>query len=657
MPCPKCQKPIAIPSQSPEAIPPKSSESPELSPYRESNSPTPQIDSTALTKADYGDWDEVLANIPENPLDEHLSQIDWGQDGAQRQPEEPMFVSVEDESPRLPHQESWQSKDLAKRRQVLLVATIGILSSVLAGVGFWGFLSYMRSERVANHNGVESTPSEIPSQEKLSNDQSTNEGGDNSGIRRSETDTNPSTAEVPAVPDPAAQPTIPTEPTVSVEPLRPAAETSKPPAAEASDAGKMQESTAPLQEKLPDIFGPNGFGFLLDRTVKLPESGYATSPVPTDLDIARREEPPAAVFHPMAKPIPIWSEASSLKISRIKFNNEPLPRCMDLIGRLAGIGITVDWQQLRAASIDERIVVSYDGQDKNLSEILNEVLQTLNLSMQLSPSGMPMVVPVAKNPAAVESGAWDLKGYCKAGNEQNLAEQIIRLYELDEACIAANGQLQWKPGSSMVTMAKVKNTINQLASQLSPSVPKPFDIPSGFSLFDFEALRRSEEALKLKTPMNLVSAEAKGITEHLYAVAQATKVNLLIDWIHAWEHGLSPSESEYSVLRNRTLPQVSQKYLDEYALELVAIDHDTILLTTETARRQSYVVIPIKKSSDLRVEDLNRGIYILSPKDIDGRSKFKVEKLPGEEDIYFARICYPKVSQLEDSQLESTFGW
>jgi hypothetical protein len=37
-----------------------------------------------LTKEDYGDWDEVLANIPENPLDEHLSQIDWGQDGAQR---------------------------------------------------------------------------------------------------------------------------------------------------------------------------------------------------------------------------------------------------------------------------------------------------------------------------------------------------------------------------------------------------------------------------------------------------------------------------------------------------------------------------------------------------------------------------------------------
>lgn len=657
LPCPKCQKPIAIPSQSPEAVAPKSSGSQEPSAPREPNNPAPQMDSTALTKADYGDWDEVLANIPQNPLDEHLSQIDWGQDADQRQPEEPMFISVEDESPRLPHQESWQSKDLAKRRQVLLVASIGILSSILAAVGFWGFLSYMRSERVATNVGMESPPPEIPSQEKPSSDPSTRANGENLEIPKSETDTNPSNAEVPAVSDPSIQPSIPTEPTVSIEPLKSSTETSKPPAEEVSEAANKPESTGPLQEKLPDIFGPNGFGFLLDRTVKLPESGYATSPVPTELDIARREEPLAVVFHPMAKPVPIWSETSSLKISRIKFNNEPLPRFMDLVGRLAGIGITLDWQQLRAASIDERTMVSYDGQDKSLAEILDDVLQPLNLIMQLNPAGMPLVVPRAKNAAALESGAWELKGYCKAGNEQSLAEQIIRLYELDETCTAANGQLQWKPGSSTVTMAKVKNTINQLASQLSPPVPKPFDIPSGFSLFDFEALRRSEEALMLKTPMNLVSAEAKGITEHLYAVAQSTKLNLLIDWIHAWEHGLSPSESEYSVLRNRTLPQVAQKYLDEYALELVAIDHDTILLTTETARRQSYVVIPIKKSSDLRVEDLNRGIYILSPKDIDGRSKFKVERLPGEEDVYFARICYPKVSQLEDSQLESTFGW
>ncbi|MFN7289362.1 MAG: hypothetical protein ACK5T6_02150, partial [Pirellula sp.] len=99
--------------------------------------PTPSFDSTALTKEDYGDWDEVLSNLTQNPLGLDPEQIDWS-------PMDPSdaasassipFQPIDTAPPQPSTASDWQNKNVKKRRQLLLVVTIGVLSSLLAGIG------------------------------------------------------------------------------------------------------------------------------------------------------------------------------------------------------------------------------------------------------------------------------------------------------------------------------------------------------------------------------------------------------------------------------------------------------------------------------------------------------------------------------------------
>jgi hypothetical protein len=169
LPCPKCQHLIAVPKQGPISAAPiasgVSSNSPETvtvppdapgpcnvrSVDVQRENPT-SYDSTAITKDDYGDWEEVLANLPENPLGIDPSQVDWGSPNFGASGEQIPFEPLETATS-LPKASSseWENQNLRKKRQILLVATIGILTSLLAVIAFFGFLQLMKG-RVANND-------------------------------------------------------------------------------------------------------------------------------------------------------------------------------------------------------------------------------------------------------------------------------------------------------------------------------------------------------------------------------------------------------------------------------------------------------------------------------------------------------------------------
>jgi len=116
------------------------------------------------------------------------------------------------------------------------------------------------------------------------------------------------------------------------------------------------------------------------------------------------------------------------------------------------------------------------------------------------------------------------------------------------------------------------------------------------------------------------------VTELMTIAFRDLDAELLIDWKSVWQHGLSPREEDNSVFRNRTLMQVSGKYLDE------------------------------RCESD-KLDDVKRALRLLTPKSIDGQSLFKFEPVAGLSDWYLARICRPRVSQIVEPELEMSFAW
>jgi hypothetical protein len=62
------------------------------------------------------------------------------------------FQPIDTVPPQPSSASDWQKQNVKKRRQILLVATIGVLSSLLAGIGFFGFLSFMKNDGSASSN-------------------------------------------------------------------------------------------------------------------------------------------------------------------------------------------------------------------------------------------------------------------------------------------------------------------------------------------------------------------------------------------------------------------------------------------------------------------------------------------------------------------------
>jgi hypothetical protein len=617
-----------------------------------------------MTKEDYGDWDEVLANIPQN-IHDNPESIDWGNPLEDHSPNAAVYVEPfrpEVASRPSSNDRAWQSQSVAKKRQLLLVATIGILSTVLAGLGFLAFLRSMAKpiakedknkieQKVENAASNKVADPPLPEPKLPTMETSTTQPSATPEDPNDKTESSDST--IPPNTDLSSTGQPNTDLPSTGLPVTP---NTRSPTTDQEPAPDSKLSQTEIDKKLSDLFGPTGFGELLSSSSTLTESGFGKKLTPQDLEIDDLSETKQLLFHPAPKVLPPWNEAiETQRLERIKFQDMSLATCMEFFSRATAVGITIDWESIRAAGLDEKMSLSCDLQKKNIKEILTELLDRQGLGIEVE-DGFPIVRPRTLD-APPPLVTLDLSGIVPNGSEQKLAEQLVMLWELEARCDASGGKMLWKPIATNIDVAKVRSTIELLTDMSTPK-PDGGKDQNAISrhLFDPNEWKEVRSLLNRKIGSSIVIPDKRGVTELMTIAFRELDAELLIDWKSVWQHGLSPREEDVSVLRNRTLTQVTGKYLDEFALELVPIARNSLWLTTESTRRQQFIIVPVQCAAD-KLEETKRALRPLAPKTIDGQSLFKFEPVAGLSDWYLARICRPRLSQIVEPELESTFAW
>jgi hypothetical protein len=329
---------------------------------------------------------------------------------------------------------------------------------------------------------------------------------------------------------------------------------------------------------------------------------------------------------------------------------------LELFGRLTDIGVTLDWQSCRANGIDENPTVQVKLESGNLHGLLQSLLAQHKLKLELDPNGFPHVVP-QEIPAQQEE-TWKLDEIVEPSKAKELATLLVAMWDVEPMCREENGAIVWSASASAIDKSKGFATLRQLAKSLGKPAPNwPGTARFAKSPFSLDAWKECRTVLAKTVPASVLQQESRCVTAILQSSAKEVHANIFIDWKSAWAHGLSPTEEAISVLRNRTLPMIANRYLLNYALELVPIDADTFLLTTGKSRQSNLCVVPIRLQPDQKLENVKRALSTLRPIASDGSSRLQVRLVPGQSDLYLARICPPNSVQVFKEEITDAFGW
>lgn len=383
-------------------------------------------------------------------------------------------------------------------------------------------------------------------------------------------------------------------------------------------------------------------------------ANLGTTQTTDDLDVQNAMVDIGNVYHPLPKTVPNWEDRSKLQFTSIRMQDASLLRCIDWFGRTTGVGITLDWQSLRAAGIDPSQKISFESQRKTAGEILGEIINTHHLEWSISPQGLPVV----RAPNAVIDSRmpkdWSVTQYVTTNNEAELCQQLLRLWGAESFCAYRNGSLNWTEQANPIDKANVLTSLLILAHLQNRTHAVPPDFQELFSPSLWQACF---DRLKKTVRKSTIAPDARPIPELLMTAASDIQVNLFIDWQHVWGHGLAPDEMAVMYLPGRTLPQISTRFLNNFGLELVPIASDSVWLTTADVRRKMIRVLPIRLSADMKFDDLKQSLLPLAPLGPDENSRYRLEPISGVPEFYWARICTPRTDQASDFNLIQTFGW
>ncbi len=606
------------------------------------------MDSTAMTKVGDVDWQELMAN-------EDLSTRveNGGETGLRfRSANEPDFIPIPStyvpifpmpasETGKPIHKQARQSSDLAKSRQILTLATIAITGTLFAILCFVVFLRMVGTK----DKPIVKAPSIAPS---------------DSGVSKLETDipselvqttnSNPD----PALDDPAqnglSTPLVPPETSndVSVPPPNLASLPVQPPP-DVPNGPKNDESYA-----ITSLF--SGLEVILGAG-KMSNDLSASNSALQELNIENAPESLAQAFYPMPKPIPNWDEKTKLVFPSFQVKDISLLRCFDMFGRMADIGITVDWQSCRVAGIDFGKKIDINERGKSIAELVEQIVLANGLAWRIDGSGLPVV---SAPQAAMESKVrvdWSIAGLFPDGSEVEGCSALIRLWGYENVCRFGEGQLLWSEHATPIEKANMQASLCELARVRNLAADHPWTQSTASPLiFSSSAWNHSFAALERRIGRTVFALEKRPIPDLLMTAAADLKLNLVIDWQSVWRHGLTPKESTAIVLGGRTFPQTARRFLNDYALEIVPVLDDTVWLTTREERRGLIRVVPVHLPKNYKLDDLRQSLRILSPVGTNDL-RFRVESVPGTEDLFFTRICSPRADQLNDPDVMIGLGW
>lgn len=658
--------------------------------------PAPQvINSAALTKEGNPAWDEMLAN--ESFLTPAESETDTSSRFRPMEDAAPLATTFTpptplapfDPSPALPlHQQNWQSGNVAKRRQLMVITTIAISSSLLALVGFMVFVRVVGSsgrtdvaqnppkspalEPALPGSQDPATPQVPPTSDPVAAEPATaepviTETGDPEGIAMLPTEPetsamedprnalNPPVFENPATPENSGATSESTSESTS-DPKSPpdvAKESSQVPAGldgpETSD-DELPEFLRPLL----DIINPNN---------AMSDAGFGNNQTETELDVQNADIDIDQVYHPPAKAVPNWEAKAAQSLTSFKIKDTSVLRCIDLFSKMTGVGITVDWQSCRIAGIDLTKKLDMEEKGKTIAELLTLLAASNQLELSFDNLGLPKLTASRSAMEAKLPASWNIAELLtgpdsKPGDAQLAADLLIKLWGFGDRCVWNEGQLEWNDLATPMDKANLLASLCELGSIRKSSQESSWH-PSKHSglLFSSSEWQKSSELLNKKIGMSTVVAERRPIPEILATAATEVDMNLFFDWEHVWQHGLVPTELAVTVLRGRTLPQVANRFANNYSIEIVPVASDTVWVTTGEMRRKRIHVMPISMPKDFKLEDLKQSLKLLAPLGPDDRSRFRVLPIPGLENMFYARICSPRADQIDDSDLVLSFGW
>jgi hypothetical protein len=388
--------------------------------------------------------------------------------------------------------------------------------------------------------------------------------------------------------------------------------------------------------------------------------GKSDRTVESDIALENREVLFREEYYPDPIPVTDWAERSQRKLASVKTQPMPLLRCILWFSKVSNTGISADWLELRLAGVDLEEPIAIEGQNASIGELLDQICQPRGLEVQIDDAGFPRVRPTQDRLIALVAADGILNtdkwtNEIPAQDRDNWVPLVIRMLDLTQ-CRYAQGRVEWTEEASMYDRARLVAALQGL-KHAAANPPVEVKVPN--DAFDFgrpESWWRVRENAQAKMPMDRIVYEERPVIELLSMACEQSGMQLVIDWPAAWSHGLHPSRMSLSILRGRTLEEIANRYLEDYALDLVPLDSTTVLLTTDRVRRSIEQVIPIRLDRGMNMDDIKGAIRFLVPRGIDQRSRFRSETVPGNDQLALLRICLPALIHLRDSDLQRAFG-
>lgn len=692
VPCPKCKNAIHVvrpgevawnpgtvgTTQAPSGSDPKKKSVQPQPPRR----PASTVNSEAITKADPGDWNleeletALASQVP--TTNEAAEEIFFREAGnepatARRKESEPFSIQPLDPiaSAKSTTPATWQSPQAKARRQLLTLFIVGLSGCLLAGLAFIGFLNLYGKPNRDKQQAipvVEPKPVEpiIP----------VDQGDPKKPAELiAEAEPNGQVGQVAPVADPIGLPpenvqAAAVEPAneqpLNMEPDNTKKEQSQNTQVIDGMPSKPAEAGDPpadqtIDEDLPPIF--KDFLPIFDRSSQpgwsdLGKIGDKT--IDQELSIENADVIFSQEYYPQPIALPGWADRAQRKLGRIKTKPMSVPRFVQWLNRVSGHAISINWFLFNLSDIPLDQPYAFESEGTTVGGILDEFKTKIGAEVDVDSKGFLVLRPSAEKLSTKlkADGSTDLGPMSKGlpeGQDQAILKLVLEMLQVD-GCEYKDGKLLWGANTNAYQQAQVLAALASIRERLGTA---NVGAEGAETVFDFnrpEAWVLLYRKSQSKLGKEEILYEERPIIDIMTRAAQSSQVEMLLDWPSVWSHGLHPNRMALSVLRGRTLLEVSNRFLDDHSLELVPLDSKTWMLTTESQRRSMIRLVAVRTDRGVSLEDMRVSIRGVVPRGNDGKSLFRSMPLPGVEGVVLLRICPPNSSLMADQDLLQALG-
>lgn len=546
----------------------------------------------------------------------------------------------------LPKKPRWQSP--------AFVAALGVGGLIAAGSIFVLFALLMKSPR----NNLDTLANKTTQQ--------------NPPIPVVDPATPPANQNLDSTPEPNATPTEVAQPNVAANPTTEEVTTETPAAALPNDATMPEQSdvvdngkpvpppivepaTTPTPQVaqadadqeivIPQIFQKFGG---LNRKFESDVSDAAGTIEPSEV-----KKPPEEVIEfaasshltPAAKPDP--KVGLELVVHRLKFEKRSLSEFAAVLSNLMGTGVFLDFESIATIGHSPASQLSIDATDLSIQDLAKQSLDPMGLGLRIhDESGLVYIAASDETMRERLPKVWTIEGLVDPANYEALGKSLSLLLPDESIHWKIEGsKIVWQPAARVLDQARLAVALDRIRVAVGKPPLSGYHVESlGVGL----DVGKIEPKLQIKAERE--NPQRRPVIASLVRAAKDRNIDLVVDWMSLWRHGVTPSTEDIFLEKDRDFNQLSREIREKYVLELAVIDQKTLWLTVPETRRYASQIrlLPIQEGET--VESITERLRFLSPINVQRRSRLIVVPLPGKPFV-MVRVCPPTIEQL------SKLGW